>query len=161
MELFLDCLSVGFMVIVVESNFHVAQEALLVAVNGRLSAIFMNPICDIKVNRNKKLCSYNRYTLASLCTLLSTLLSMSPLVKLLQFLMSLTHARRFLDQPVEVLGVALHILHESTPTCDENYLIPFVGVGVDAMIAFSASTVFAFLIMPVIYTVSKVVVPFG
>ena len=149
------------MVIVVESSFHVAQEALLVAVNARLSSIFMNPICDIKVNRSKKLCSYNRYSLASLCVLLSTLLSMSPLVKLLQFLMSLTHARRFFEHQVEALGVALDILHESTPTCDENYIIPFIGVGVDSMIAYSASAVFVFLIVPVIYTVSKVVVPFG
>ena len=147
--------------IVVESNFHVAQEALLVAVNSRLSSIFMNPICDIKVNRSKKLCSYNRYSLASLCMMLSTLLSMSPLVKLLQFLMSLTHARRFFEHKVEVLGVVLDIVHESTPTCNENYVIPFIGIGVDAMIAYSASAVFLFLMVPVIYTISKVVVPFG
>ena len=161
LELLVDCFANGFLVVVVESNFHVAVEALLFAVLHRLGSMLLNPICDIKLNRDRRFCSYNRFSLAFLCMSLVTILSTTPLVKLLQFLMSLTHARLFFNSKVKIFGVSLYILHDSTPTCDENFEFPALGVGIDSLIAYASSMVFLTLMMPVIYTISKVLVPFG
>ena len=52
-------------------------------------------------------------------------------------------------------------VHLSTESCDLNYRIPLLGTGADGFIGFSASLLFLFLVPPVLYTLVRIVVPFG
>ena len=48
-----------------------------------------------------------------------------------------------------------------TDSCDKNYQIPYLNIGADGLIGTSASIIFLFLMPPVVYTIAKIVVPFG
>ena len=53
------------------------------------------------------------------------------------------------------------LVHSTTESCDKNYQIPYLNIGADGLIGTSASIIFLFLMPPVVYTIAKIVVPFG
>ena len=112
MKLIVDCLIFGYIVVIVESNFHVCQDALFSGVNNRAGRALLHS--NLHINRNSwGLCGCyvitNRFTLAFACLAFSALSSMSPLLRLLQYGMSLMHARDFFQRKFLLLGLPFYI----------------------------------------------------
>ena len=108
----LDCLIFGYIVVIIESNFHVCQDALFSGVNNRAGRALLHS--NLHINRDlSDLCRYfiitNRFTLAFACIVLSALSSMSPLLRLLQYGMSLMHVRSFFQRKFVFLGLPFYM----------------------------------------------------
>ena len=108
-------------------------------------------------NRNCCYCVSNqywrkikRYLLGISCVLVAFPLHLNPLVKFLQFLMSVLTFSNF----VKKYG----IMHESTEACDNA----IAGApGIDTALAFFTSLLAWWMLFPAIYTLAKVVTPDG
>ena len=108
-ELFCDCLIIGFIVVVIESNFHVAQDALFSGVNFRAGKALLHSNLYIDKFRTACFSSVNRFSLAFTCILLAALSSMSPLLRILQYGMSLIHISNFFQQRFVVYGLPIYL----------------------------------------------------
>ena len=146
-----------------ESAFHLYTE-IFVNVNFRVSRSLFHYNLDIfqsnEDNRNEQKCCYyfsnkhwtkmKRYLLGLSCLLVAFPLHLNPLVKMLQFLMSVLTFSNFLKK--------YGIMHESTEACDNA----IAGApGIDSTLAIFTSLLAWWMLFPAIYTMAKVVTPDG
>ena len=160
MELAVNAGILCIVVVVVESSFHLYTE-IFVTLNFRMFRSFFHYNIEVfpgdDNNRNCCYCVSNqywrkikRYLLGISCVLVAFPLHLNPLVKFLQFLMSVLTFSNF----VKKYG----IMHESTEACDNA----IAGApGIDTALAFFTSLLAWWMLFPAIYTLAKVVTPDG
>ena len=138
LELLINVMIFTFVVLVVESDFHVYIAGFV-----KLSADICRFLLLYDVDLN------GRTSVALACLVPAVALGLNPLIMTLQFLMSMLKFSVFIEQ--------YGLMHASTAFCD---LIPAVPM-MDTVIATLTSILAWWLLFPAIYTLSKVLVPYG
>ena len=108
MELIINCVILGFIVIVVESNFHVMVDALFSAVHFRVGKALLHTNIYVG-SRNSLGISSNRFVLAFISISFAAISSLAPLLRLLQYLMSIVQLKKFLARRFEIFGLPIYL----------------------------------------------------
>lgn len=139
MELIINCFVLGFIVIIIESDYHVYEHAVFGQVNLK----------TLKAAMTFPLGIQNPKTLALKCAVAYIAAISNPLVKILQFAMSTLQFSNFVKKD--------YIMHNYTDACDR-----IAGLaGLDSSLAGITSLCAWYVVAPALYTLSKVVVPHG
>ena len=142
LELFVNMVILGGVVIIIESNFHVYANVVFGDLNRKLA----NHLFHVDLHLNEK----KQGMLAIICASMASLLSLNPLIKIMQFSTSILTFSAF----VEKHGA----LHESTKACDDALEdAPMI----DTVIAYMTSSIAWLIVFPVTYTMAKILVPGG
>ena len=108
MELIINCVILGFIVIVVESNFHVMVDALFSAVHFKVGKALLHTNIYVR-SRNSLGISSNRFVLAFISISFAAISSLAPLLRLLQYLMSIVQLKKFLARRFEIFGLPIYL----------------------------------------------------
>ena len=141
-ELLIDCFVIGFVVVIIESRFFVFQKLAVQDTGLKVATTF-----SIE-GRSVQMRSLKNYLVIITSGFVSALTFVNPLLKLLQFLMSITVIKKFISS---------HWTHENTSSCD----IATSPGNLDFYLAKLSSFLAWCLLPPVIYMIAKVVVPVG
>ncbi len=141
MELLINCFVLGFIVIIIESDFQVFQNMVFEQLNIKTArALLVYPL-GLKNTRD----------VFFKCMIAVGIATVKPMEKFLQFTMSLLNFKSFLSHHESYLA------HAKTDSCDTIDGAPYV----DTCLAYITSLFFWYMLLPSIYTLASVCVPYG
>jgi hypothetical protein len=142
-RLLIDCVILGIVIVVIESDYQMYHRTI-----GHVTkALFSKITMDHK--HFPVVFGWSKWQTA--VTLIGIIISQAtiyfnPLLIVLRYLMGFVYITPFAQK--------YNVLHENSPSCDAIYNMPL-----DSVLAFAGSGIAWFLIMPVAYTLSKVLMP--
>ena len=138
-ELTINCVALCMVVLIIESNFHIYSNAVLVDGNIGIARSLLKNKSGIK-GRNR---------LMLFLFIVAFIAFTNPLVKVLQYAMSVLNFSVFTSR--------YGILHDSTEACNVIAGVP----NIDTALASISSALALWMLVPAIYTMARVVTPFG